>query len=122
MFRFVLARIFYMWGSLHRNFGNRSSFHREHQSAIRRFSQAYDMDPKLRNARLDRGILLYREMGQLDDRAMVFQERGQYTDSLTDLEAYLQLSEQDPDYRRIAERTTKLLRQIVAEINASEAT
>jgi tetratricopeptide (TPR) repeat protein len=138
LFRLLLARILYMWGSLHRNFGNKSNFQREHRAAVHRFSQAYRIDPKLREARLDRGILLYREMGRPDEaladfdallvedpeygpallnRAMISQELGRYAAALADLEAFLQLPEQDREYRIIAERTTSLLREIVDEMS-----
>ena len=137
MLRIVAARVLYMWGSLHRNFGNRSSYEREHRQAIRRFSQAYELDPSLREARLDRGIILYREMGRLDEamadfnallvedpeygparlnRAMIAQERGQYQEALADLEVYLALPGEDDEYRAIAERTVVLLREVVDEI------
>jgi tetratricopeptide (TPR) repeat protein len=137
MWRIIWARILYMWGSLHRNFGNRSSFNREHQYAVRRFSQAIEMDPELREARLDRGILLYRELGLLDEakadfdalldddpaygpallnRALLAQERGQYALALADLDAYLVLPHQDDEYRRLADRTAAVLREVVAEL------
>lgn len=137
MWRFVVARVYYMWGSLHRNFGNRSSFQREHNNAIRRFTQAYQMDPSFRQARLDRGIILYRELGLLDqamadfnalldedpdygpallNRAMIAQERGQYAEALADLEAYLSLPAENDEYRSIASRTADLLREIVDEM------
>lgn len=137
MYRYVLARILYTWGSLHRNFGNKSNFLREHRSAVHRFSQAYEVDPSFREARLDRGIILYREMGRLDEalsdfdalldedpaygpallnRAMIFQELGRYADALRDLEAYLALPKEDEEYWRIATRTADVLREILAEM------
>jgi len=137
MFRVLLARIYYMWGSLHRNFGNRNSFRREHLSAIKRFTQAYETDPSLREARLDRGIIYYRELGQYDEamadfdallvedphygpallnRAMAAQESGHYRQALSDLELYLSLPADNPEYHRVAERTATLLREIVAEL------
>lgn len=137
MWRLVVARLFYMWGSLHRNFGNRSSFQREHDYAIRRFTQAYQFDPNFRQARLDRGIVLYREMGRLDEaladfdalleedpeygpallnRAMIAQERGQYEEALADLEAYLSLPGEDDEYWLIASRTAEILRDVVEEL------
>lgn len=137
MFRLLMARIYYTWGSLHRNFGNRSSFLREHKAAVRRFSQAYKLDPNLRKARLDRGIIYFREMGRLDDaladfdallaedprygpallnRAMLAQERGQYRQALTDLEAFLTLPDEDPEYMAVAQRTAVLLRELAAEL------
>ncbi len=142
MWRIIWARILYMWGSLHRNFGNRSSFNREHQQAVRRFSQAYEMDPDLREARLDRGILLYRELGLLDEakadfdalldddpaygpallnRAMLAQERGHYALALADLDAYLALPQEDDEYWPMASRTAAVLREIVADLANSSA-
>lgn len=137
MHRIVLARILYMWGSLHRNFGNKSSFEREHRSAVKRFTQAFQLDPGLREARLDRGIILYRELGRLDEamadfdalldedpdygpallnRAMISQERGEYVDALNDLDSYLGLPKEDEEYWQIANRMAALLRDIVAEL------
>lgn len=132
-----------MWGSLHRDFGNKSSYVPEHQAAVRRFTRAYQLDPGLRQARLDRGIILYRELGQTDEaladfdallaedpkfapallnRAMLAQESGRYADSLSDLEAYLALSQEDKEYWAIASRTADLLREIVSDLPAdSEA-
>ena len=137
MIRYTLARIYYMWGSLHRNFGNRSSFSREHRSAIKRFTQAYEADPSLREARLDRGIILYRELGLHDEamadfdalliddpqygpallnRAMAAHESGLYPQALADLEAYLALPVDNEEYRRVAQRTASLLREIIDEL------
>lgn len=130
-----------MWGSLHRNFGNKSSFAREHQSAVKCFGQAYKLDPNFRRARLDRAILLYREMGLYDEakddldallaedpafepallnRAMMAQELGSYESALEDLETYLALPTEDEEYRRIAMRTADLLREVVNEMDEVE--
>jgi len=132
-----MARIYYMWGSLHRNFGNRSSFAREHEAAVRRFTRAYQLDPNLREARLDRGVLYFRELGRLDEaladfdallaedphygpallnRAMLAQERGQYHQALTDLEMFLTLLDEDAEYVAVAQRTAVLLRELLAEL------
>jgi tetratricopeptide (TPR) repeat protein len=126
-----------MWGSLHRNFGNRSSFAREHEAAVRRFTRAYQLDPNLREARLDRGVLYFRELGRLDEaladfdallaedphygpallnRAMLAQERGQYHQALTDLEMFLTLLDEDAEYVAVAQRTAVLLRELLAEL------
>jgi lipoprotein NlpI len=101
---------------------------------VKRFSQAYALDPNLREARLDRGILYWREMGQIDDaladfnalleedpaygpallnRGMVAYEGGRYGEALADMEAYLALPREDEEYWRIAERTAGLLRELV---------
>ena len=126
-----------MWGSLHRNFGNKISYVPEHQAAVRRFSRAYQLDPGLRQARLDRGIILYRELGQTDEaladfdallaedpeyapallnRAMLAQECGRYAEALSDLEAYLTLPQEDREYWAVASRTADLLREIVSDL------
>lgn len=128
-----------MWGSLHRNFGNRSSFLREHEAAVRRFTRAYELDPNLREARLDRGIIYFREMGRLDEaladfdalldkdphygaallnRAMLAQERGQYRQALADLETFLTLPDEETEYIAVAQRTAALLRDLVSELEA----
>jgi tetratricopeptide (TPR) repeat protein len=127
-----------MWGSLHRNFGNQNSFLREHEAAVRRFTQAYDLDPTLRQARLDRGIIYYRELGRLDDaladfnalleedpnfgpallnRSMVNQERGQYPQALADLKTFLTLPDEDPEYVAVAQRTAVLLQELIDEMD-----
>jgi tetratricopeptide (TPR) repeat protein len=128
-----------MWGSLHRNFGNRSSYRSEHLRAVRRFTQAYDLDPGLREARLDRGILYFRELGLLQEakadfdallnddpaygpallnRSMLLQERGRYSQALADLDAYLTLTGEDEEYVRMAERTAVVLREIVSDLDS----
>lgn len=136
LIRLLLARFFYMWGSLHRHFGNRSAFRREHLAALRCFNRACDLDPNLLSARLDRGILLWRELGKVEEgladfnhllagdpaygpallnRAMVYQEIGQYQAALSDLEAYLALPVEDETYYQIAGRTADLLRKLLEE-------
>ncbi|MDX1616266.1 MAG: tetratricopeptide repeat protein [Candidatus Promineifilaceae bacterium] len=141
MFRLLLARLYFMWGSLHRNFGNRSSFQREHRHAIRRFTQAIELDPHLREARLSRGIILFREMGRLDqaladfdalleedahygpallNRALLAQEQGRYATALHDLDRYLALPAEDGEYYRMAARTAEVLREIVAELDDNQ--
>jgi len=96
------------------------------------------MDPNLREARLDRGIIYFREMKRLDDaladfdalieedpdygpallnRSMLRQEQGQYQQALTDLERFLALDDQDPEYVMVAERTAVLLQELVAELD-----
>jgi tetratricopeptide (TPR) repeat protein len=80
---------------------------------------------------------LYRELGRFDEamadfdalltedpsygpallnRAMAAQEQASYGQALADLETYLSLPAADDEYRRLAERTAQLLREIVAEI------
>jgi tetratricopeptide (TPR) repeat protein len=137
--RLLLARLFYLWGSLHRHFGNKSSFRREHNLALRCFEQALRYDPYLQPARLDRAILLWRELGRVDEallefdallavepdygpallnRALAAEAAGGYRAALADLEHYLSLpprGDEDADYRAIAGRTAGLLRELVNE-------
>jgi tetratricopeptide (TPR) repeat protein len=133
-FRRTAARILYMQGSLHRNFGNRNSFRREHEAAMRCFHRAYELDPHFHKARLDRAILLWREMAELEaaltefnallrenpvyqpallNRAMALQEGGRYRAALTDLELYLQLPPENQEYTAVARRTVALLRELI---------
>lgn len=134
MFRFVRAWLIYTWGGLHRYFGNQNNMRSEHEAAVRYFTRAYRIDPTLRRARLERGILLYRELQRLDEalvdfdalladdpaygpalfnRAMLAQEAGRYQDALDDLEAYLHLPGEE--YRAEATRIATFLRQLIEE-------
>jgi tetratricopeptide (TPR) repeat protein len=136
MLRRLLARFYFLWGSLHRNFGNQTSFAREHWAAVRCFERAYELDPGLREALLSRGIVLWRELGQAEEaladfdalvtidpaygpawlnRAMARQEMGRYQAALSDLEAFLALPNQDEEYRQIARRTRALLTDLLAQ-------
>jgi tetratricopeptide (TPR) repeat protein len=107
----------------------------EHELAVRYFGRAFQIDPSFRRARLERGILLWRELNRPDEaiadfnallatdpeygpallnRAMVTQGRGRYEAALVDLTAYLKLPETEIEgYRREAERTAALLRELV---------
>jgi tetratricopeptide (TPR) repeat protein len=134
LLRRAAARLWYMQGSLHRNFGNKNSFRREHETALRCFSRAYQLDPHFHKARLDRAILLWREMGEpeaalsefdallkenplyqpaLLNRAMVLQENGRYQAALNDLETYLQLPPEHSEYTQAAARSAALLRELL---------
>jgi len=136
MFRFVKAWLIYTWGGLHRYFGNQNNMRSEHEAAVRYFTRAYRIDPTLRRARLERGILLYRELQRLDEalvdfdallandpaygpalfnRAMLAQEAGRYQDALDDIEAYLHLPGEE--YQAEATRIATFLRQLVEERN-----
>jgi tetratricopeptide (TPR) repeat protein len=138
-FRLLIARFFYLWGSLHRHFGNKSSFRREHDLALRCFERAIRYDPYLYPARLDRAILLWRELGRVNEalaefdallaaepdyapallnRALAAEAAGDYGGALADLERYLDLTPAagvDAEYRAIAARTAALLRELLNE-------
>ena len=113
MLRFLWAYLFYTWGGLHRLFGNKNSMRSEHEAAVRYFSKAYEIDPTFQRVRLERGILLFRELGRYDDaladfdfllaeesdysdlallnRALLYQQTAQFEEALSDLNAYLEL-------------------------------
>ncbi len=134
MFRLIYAYLVYTWGGLHRYFGNLNSMRREQETAVRCFTRAYEIDPSFRRARLERGVLLWRELGDIpaaladfdallaDDpdyapallnRAMTRQDCGRFTDALADLERYLQLPAQETElYRAEAVRMTAVLREL----------
>jgi tetratricopeptide (TPR) repeat protein len=135
MLRVALAQFYYLWGSLHRNFGNQTSFAREHLAAVRCFERAYELNPALREARLSRGIILWRELGRPEEaladfdalvaadafygparlnRAMARQELGRYSEALADLTAFLALPDQAEEYRQVASRTQALLKELLA--------
>jgi tetratricopeptide (TPR) repeat protein len=132
MLRFILAWLVYTWGGLHRYFGNKNNLRGEHEAAVRYFSRAYQIDPTFYQARLARAVLLWRELGRLNEalgdlnaliaanptyapalfnRAMVAQAGGRYRAALADLETYLTLP--DADYAGEARRMVALLREMV---------
>lgn len=132
MFRFILAWLVYTWGGLHRYFGIKNNIRAEHEAAVRYFTRAYQIDPTFYQARLARAVLLWRELGRLNEalgdlnaliaadptygpalfnRAIVAQASGRYKAALADLEAYLALP--DADYAGEAGRMAALLREIL---------
>lgn len=136
MIRFLWAWLLYTWGGLHRYFGNQSSIRSEHQAAVRYFTKAHEIDPTFRRALLERGVLLWRELGQPDqaladfnrlleddpqfapalmNRGMVAQNAGRYREALADFEAFLELPGSEIEmYRLEVQRTIALLREMVA--------
>ena len=82
MLRFLWAYLVYTWGGLHRYFGNQNAMRSEHEAAVRYFTKAYEIDPTFLRVRLERGVLLFRELGRTDE-------------ALADFDA---LVEEDPIY------------------------
>jgi tetratricopeptide (TPR) repeat protein len=132
MIRFIKAWLVYTWGGLHRYFGNENSMSSEHERAVHYFARAYEIDPTFREARLQRAILLFRELGRssealaefdalladdpeygraLFNRGLLLQDIGRYAEALTSLETYLQLPERG-EYWTEANQITVLLREI----------
>lgn|SRR5690554_17995 len=132
MWRVIRAYLLYTWGGLHRYFGNLNSIPHEHERAVHYFTRAYNVNPAMREARLARAVILWRELERIDEalhdldallhddpkyrpallnRALVYQQTGDYQQALTDLETYLSLPP-DRDYRDLAERIEPLLRDL----------
>lgn len=135
MLRVVWAYVLYTWGGLHRLFGNANNLRREHERAVHYFTRAYAVNPKMRRARLERAVILWRELGRIDEaltefdalleadpaygkalfnRALARQESGRYALALADLEAYLRLPEEDA-YRGSARHLRQLLSEMLQD-------
>ena len=137
MFRFTLAYLIHYWGGMYRFIGNRYNMTEAHRMAVRLFSLAYQVDTTYRKARLDRGVLYWRELGRfkeaLEDfdallqedpgyiqaifnRAMAYQGCGRFADAIRDLETYLELtSPHEDDYYLVAKRNLILLKGLLEE-------
>ncbi len=133
MLKFIWSWMLYTWGGLHRYFGNKNSLSREHDLAAHYFARAYGVDPTFREARLQRAVLLGRELGRTDEalaefdalladdgayksallnRGLLLQDNGRFQAALADIEAYLQLPEPD-SFQEEAVRIADLLREII---------
>lgn len=131
MFRTIWSYLIYTWGGLHRFFGIQNSMRREFERAVHYFSRAYEIDPSFRRPRLERGVLLWRELRRFDDaladfdallqedptyavalfnRAMVYQEIGRFPAACQDLQAYLTLT--DTPHQDEARRMLALLQEL----------
>ena len=136
MLRFIYAWLIYTWGGLHRYFGNKNNMVVEHERAVHYFARAYAIDPTFRAARLQRAILLSRELGRyveaiseydamladdetygdaLLNRGILLQEIGRYREALADFEQYLRLPDNDA-YLAEAHRFVVYLREIVKDL------
>ncbi|MFW6068954.1 MAG: tetratricopeptide repeat protein [Chloroflexota bacterium] len=128
----IRAYLLYTWGGLHRYFGNLNNIPHEHERAVHYFTRAHDVNPAMREARLARAVILWRELDRIEEalrdldallqddptygaallnRALVYQQTGNYRRALHDLEDYLALPP-DRDYRDLAERIEPLLRDL----------
>jgi tetratricopeptide (TPR) repeat protein len=132
MFRFLLAYLYFLWGNTQRHFGNRFGTHSSYEAAARNLNRAYELDKSMREARMNRAVLLWRELNreqeaisELDsmlvedpafapallNRGLAYQQQGAYSTALEDLRAYLQLPPDDIEYSRHAQRMISLLEQ-----------
>ena len=133
MLNTVWAYLVYTWGGLHRYFGNHSHIRSEHETAVSYFARAYTIAPDYRQARLARGVLLSRELGRYDEalaefnwllarddadgearlnRAMLYQQIGDFEAALADFEAYATQGGAHVDEAR---KTAVILRELLAE-------
>ena len=134
MLRFLWAYLVYTWGGLHRYFGNQNAMRSEHEAAVRYFTKAYEIDPTFLRVRLERGVLLFRELGRpeealadfdalvgedpfyaapaLFNRALLAQQDGRYPDAIHDLETFLALAPRQ--YLQEANHLLVVLRTLVA--------
>ena len=133
--RVIWSYCLYTWGGLHRYFGNQNSMTSEYERAVHYFNRSYEVNPVFTYARLQKAIILGRELHRYDEslaefdayleeepndyralmnKGLVLQEYGRFPEALDCLEQYLSLPEtreHDPEIRRIA----GYLREIVAE-------
>ncbi|MBN1311023.1 MAG: hypothetical protein JXB30_06350 [Anaerolineae bacterium] len=123
---------FYLWlARIHRHFGIVFSGKAEYASAVRDYTRALDINPGLAKAYLERGILLWRELGQAGQavvdftaalhlypawpealffRGLAHQGISDYSAAIRDLSAYLDT--EDLAWRENATRQLHLIRMI----------
>ncbi len=134
--RAVYSYLLYTWGGLHRYFGNQNVLPGEFERAAHYFGRAYALNPQFTYARLQRAVLLGRELQRYDEalaefdallaeepgngaalvnKALILQVNGRYREALNSLETYLQLPDEN-EYRLEANRIAEQLRAVVEEI------
>lgn len=137
-FRFWLAYFVYVWGGVRRYVGNSNGNKREYRAAVRSFTLAYRIDPTFQRAKLDKAILLWRELEQpqaalgeinqllqkdplytaaLFNRALIYQAQWRIQPALDDLEKYIALSQQDDVYWEMAVRNLAELQTTFDELD-----
>ena len=135
--RVIWSYCLYTWGGLHRYFGNQNSVTSEYERAVHYFNRSYEVNPKFSYARLQKAIILGRELRRFEEslanfdaylesepndptalmnKGLVLQEYGRFPEALTCLEQYLSLSEKDAHHTEIA-RIANHLREIIDEAN-----
>lgn len=128
-----LQAFVHLWsGRVHRHYGIVHADHREFVSAVESYGHAVKLNPALGIAYLERGILLWRELGRaphairdlstalslrpgwpeaLFNRGQAYQAAGNYRAAFTDLAAYLSLGH--GNWQENAARQIEHLRAIV---------
>lgn len=142
MFRFWLSYAFYWWGVVHRYMGTANNVASEFRRAADYFGRAYAIDPTFHRAKLDRAIMLWRELGELEpalilldeliaheatyapallNRALIYQQMWNLPACQADLEAYLQVGEEGDMYWDTAVRSLARVRQMQESAEAKVA-
>jgi tetratricopeptide (TPR) repeat protein len=133
MLRFWLSYTTYWWGIVHRYIGTTHNVPSEFRRAANAFGRAYAIDPTFTRAKLDRAILLSRELGELEpamqlldelitpatphtqlalfNRALIHQQRWDLAACEADLTRYLEMGEQEGTYWETAVRLLASIRQ-----------
>lgn len=123
-FRWLMARLYHIWGGMYRYWGNRYGDRDAHFAAAENFSKAMESDPKFARAYLDRGILYWRELNhprkaildltkaeELDpsltearfNRGVAHQQLREYDKAIADFRAYLSMGDH-PYWREYAQK------------------
>jgi tetratricopeptide (TPR) repeat protein len=127
--------LFYMWiARTHRHFGIIYASQDEYESAVSDYSRALDIYPGFAQAYLERGILMWRELGQMSRavgdftvalrlrpgwpealffRGLAHQGMSNYHEAVRDLSDYL--ASRDSSWREDAVRQLSLMRPICDE-------
>lgn len=140
MLKFLWSWALYTWGGLHRYFGIANTMPSEYERAIHYFSRAYEVDPTFTAARLQRGVLLSRELGRHEEaladfdailaelpnepaallnRGLALQAHGRFHEALVDLEAYLSLPQQEQHFEE-TQRLVQTLRALTQELDEND--
>ncbi len=128
----LLARLYHLRGMAHRHLGHLQGDVEEYRWAVVDFTQALRHDPGFVQARYDRALLLWRELGdgvsaeqdltqvlELDperveawfNRAHARRLRGDTEGAIADFERYLAEGD-DPEWRGICQRQVRILRSM----------
>ncbi len=133
--RVIWSYWLYTWGGLHRYFGNQNSIVREYERAVHYFKRSYEVNPHFTYARLQRAIILGRELCRYEEslaefdaylqtepddgrallnKGLVLQEHGRFPEALACIQQYLNLPEPDEHYKE-ARRIAGYLQEIIDE-------
>lgn len=140
--RVIWSYWLYTWGGLHRYFGNQNSTIREYERAVYYFKRSYEVNPHFAYARLQRAIILGRELRRFEEslaefdaylqtepndgrallnKGLVLQGYGRFPEALETIQQYLNLPEQDEHYEE-AQRIAGYLQEIIDETAANDTT